>query len=71
MSPTVTEMQTIARPDPVFDALKLAEATIANTLQCRGYRPGECTDGWSPEVRREVATLATVRAVITKAEAAS
>lgn len=36
-------------------------ATIAGTLSGRGYREHEAVDSWTPDVRREVQTLARVR----------
>lgn len=49
-----------------IEALKLAERTIAGTLHARGYLPGSCTDGWSQEVRDEVAALVPIRAALAR-----
>lgn len=43
------------------DALRLAEKTISEWLDQVGYRPGECTDDWSPAVRSAVASLVPIR----------
>lgn len=48
--------------------LKIAADALTSTLKARGYEAGSATDGWAPEVRQEVAALATVRAAIAKAE---
>lgn len=47
--------------DRLRRALLCAAETLENTLAVRGYEPGSCTDGWTLEVRREVATLAQIR----------
>jgi len=52
--------------EEVLDALKKAEATIAGTLNARGYAPGSCTDDWAPEVRAEVAALAQIRSTLAR-----
>jgi hypothetical protein len=54
----------------MFAALQLAERTISGTLAARGYQPGSCTDGWSPEVAAEVATRAMLRRAIAAATGA-
>lgn len=56
-----------AAPDLV-QALRLAGDTIQGTLAERGYKEGSCTDGWTPAVRGEVATLAHIRATLAALE---
>jgi hypothetical protein len=52
----------------LLGALKLAATTIRQTLEQRGYRPGQCTDAWADVVRKEVAALSTIKSVIENAE---
>lgn len=53
-----------------IEALRKAEATIAASLQARGYQPGSCTDDWEPACRAEVATLAEIRTALGRIGAA-
>jgi hypothetical protein len=57
----------IAAAPELLRALKGAETSLVTTLAARGYETGVCTDGWSLEVRLEVATLVTIRQAIAKA----
>ena len=56
-------------PANLLAALRLAEKTIASTLNARGYSAGSDTSSWSAEVKAEVSALATIRAAIATATA--
>lgn len=57
----------IAAAPELLRALEIAERTLSDSLHARGYEEGECTDGWSAEIRAEVAALVPVRTAIASA----
>ena len=53
-----------ANAGALLDALRTAERTIAGSLAARGYRHGECVDGWEQAARDELAALVPIRAAL-------
>jgi hypothetical protein len=51
----------------LLTTLEVAEQTLRNTLAERGYKDGDDVSEWADVVRKEVATLAAIRAVLAKA----
>jgi hypothetical protein len=56
----------IAEAPAMLATLRECLTTLDNTLAARGYRDGESTDAWAPEVRAEVAQRAKLRAILTR-----
>lgn len=56
------ELRTAA--DELIEALRLAETTIADSLDAAGYEPGSSVDAWVPAVGAQVAALARIRSAL-------